>query len=420
MRKTFDIARHELRLIFINRSIWVNLVLVPLFIAFAVGMAAGTFMDTGTSEATLRVDVFNADTGTQGAALLARVAAINDDIVLCPQENDADDICQLAGQTLTPELAQDRLTEQISLALIRVPESFSDDLEHGDEARLVYRANTSTVAPSYILQAVQAAAQQIGGAQAAATIGMEVATSLDFLHFRSVVDRKAFASGIRDDAAAAWENPPATVDTVVSQSAGTVLSGGGFNQSIPGIASMYVMMIIFPAAAVLIRERRQGTFQRLLAMPVRRSELLGGKLSGRFVVGMIEYAIIFAFGALLGVRYGGAPVALVLLMVAFVLSITALTLMITTYLKTEQQAQSIALFLALTLAPLGGAWWPLTIVPEWMRVIGHLSPVAWVMDGFNALLYTGAGFEAVVIPIAVLLGMTALFFAIGVRRFKFE
>jgi ABC-type multidrug transport system permease subunit len=55
-----------------------------------------------------------------------------------------------------------------------------------------------------------------------------------------------------------------------------------------------------------------------------------------------------------------------------------------------------------------------------MRVIGHLSPVAWVMNGFNALFYTGAGFEAIVIPVAVLLGMTALFFVVGVRRFKFE
>ncbi|MBL8147762.1 MAG: ABC transporter permease [Anaerolineae bacterium] len=422
MRKTLDIARHELRLIFIDRSIWVNLVVVPILISFAVGLATGVFMDTGigTADATLLVDVFNSDTGPEGAALLTRVAAINDDIVLCPQENDADDRCQLGDQTLTTELAQDRLIEQTSLAMIRIPGSFSDDLENGDEARLVYRSNNNTVAPSYILQALQAAVQQIGGAQAAAIVGMDVANGLDFLRFRSVVDRKAFSASIHDSAAAAWENPPARVDTVISQSAGAVLSGGGFNQSIPGIASMYVMMIVFPAAAVLIRERKQGTFQRLLSMPVRRGELLGGKLSGRFVVGMIEYAIIFAFGALLGVRYGGAPVALLLLMASFVLCITALTLLLTTFLKNEQQAQSVALFLALTLAPLGGAWWPLSIVPEWMRTIGHLSPVAWVMDGFNALIYTAAGFEAVVVPIAVLLGMTALFFGLGVARFRFE
>ena len=108
-----------------------------------------------------------------------------------------------------------------------------------------------------------------------------------------------------------------------------------------------------------------------------------------------------------------------LFMASFVLCITALTLLMTTFLKTEQQAQGIALFLTLTLAPLGGAWWPLAIVPEWMRIIGHISPVAWVMDGFHALFYTGAGFEAVIFPVVVLLGMTALFFGFGVRRFKY-
>jgi len=39
------------------------------------------------------------------------------------------------------------------------------------------------------------------------------------------------------------------------------------------------------------------------------------------------------------------------------------------------------------LAALGGAWWSLEVVPEWMRTVGHISPVAWAMDGYTSLFF---------------------------------
>jgi ABC-2 type transport system permease protein len=416
----FDIALHELRLIFMDRSIWLNLVVIPIVISFAVGLGNDAASGGGTdSGPLLRVDVLNSDAGAQGNALLERMRAANQNLILCPQDNTEDDACRLDGAALTTDLARERLTRETSLALLIIPEGFSARLDAGESSSLIYRSSDNAAAPGFILQALQAAAQQVGSAQTAARVGIEVAGNLDYLRFSDDADRDAFAAQIRDAATQAWETPPAQVALVTSQ--GETADGfSGFNQSVPGIASMYVMFAIFPAAAVLIRERKLGTFQRVLMMPVHRWQLLGGKMSARFVIGMIQYGIIFAFGLLLGVRFGGAPVALIVLMISFVLCITALTLMMTTFLKTEQQAQSMALFAGLTLAPLGGAWWPLSVVPEWMRVVGHISPVAWVMDGFNGLFYSaGAGFEAIVIPVAVLLGMTAVFFLIGVRRFRF-
>jgi ABC-2 type transport system permease protein len=112
-------------------------------------------------------------------------------------------------------------------------------------------------------------------------------------------------------------------------------------------------------------------------------------------------------------------VALVLIMVSFTLCMTALTLALTTVLRTVAQATGITLFITLTLAPLGGAWWPLEIVPAWMRAVGHISPVAWAMDGFRSLLFESGNLSTVAVPILVLLGMTVVFFVIGATRFRF-
>jgi ABC-2 type transport system permease protein len=107
-------------------------------------------------------------------------------------------------------------------------------------------------------------------------------------------------------------------------------------------------------------------------------------------------------------------------MIAFTLCVTALALAVTTLLTNPAQAEGITLFMSLTLAPLGGAWWPLDIVPEWMRIIGHISPVAWVMDGFHSLIFFGGNVSTIVMPVLVLLAMGAAFFVFGVVRFKFD
>ena len=76
--------------------------------------------------------------------------------------------------------------------------------------------------------------------------------------------------------------------------------------------------------------------------------------------------------------------------------------------------------LSICLAALGGAWWPLEIVPDFMQIIGRISPVAWAMDGFKNIVLRGQGLGSVLLPAGILLGYAAAFFALAAWRFKFE
>ncbi|HEY4666249.1 MAG TPA: ABC transporter permease, partial [Anaerolineales bacterium] len=89
-------------------------------------------------------------------------------------------------------------------------------------------------------------------------------------------------------------------------------------------------------------------------------------------------------------------------------------------LKNEQQAAGMTNLLGLTLAPLGGAWWPLELVPDFMRAVGHVSPVAWAMDSYTSLMFRNGDLQDVLIPLLVLVGMSAALFAIGIKRFRYE
>jgi ABC-2 type transport system permease protein len=121
-----------------------------------------------------------------------------------------------------------------------------------------------------------------------------------------------------------------------------------------------------------------------------------------------------------GLDLGNALFAMVTVMAAFALCMTALALALATRVTSEGQANSLRNLIGLTLAPLGGAWWPLEIVPGFMQQIGHLSPVAWAMDGFHALLFNQGTLVDILPEVGVLLAITLVLFGIGIRGFRVQ
>lgn len=66
--------------------------------------------------------------------------------------------------------------------------------------------------------------------------------------------------------------------------------------------------------------------------------------------------------------------------------------------------------LGIGLGMLGGCMWPLSIVPPFMRTLGHLTPHAWAVDAWTALVDDGASFAGIALELTVLAATT---FALG-------
>src|SRR5258708_40007139 len=147
--------------------------------------------------------------------------------------------------------------------------------------------------------------------------------------------------------------------------------------------------------------------------------ILAGKLFGRYLLGLITFAIMIAVGTFFKVPWGDWP-GVILVILTYTLAVTALALALSTLVRTQGQAAGIALLISLTLAPLGGAWWPLSIVPAWMQTLGKISPIAWAQDAFSRLIFYGGHLPDVLPQIAVLLLFAAVFFAFGISRFRYE
>lgn len=421
MRKVFVITWNDIRLFLQEPTNWIQLLIIPLGFVYVMGLAFG---GGGGGLPTLRLDVLDEDGSAASEALIAALAEANPKVVVCPADNDNEDPCRLEGSPLTAEVAYDRLTRGISFATLTIPTGYADALAGGEPVELVFQSNADLNAPRVVLQTVQSVITRIGGAAAAAELSTEAAESLGVINTDS---RDAFYAERYAEAEAAWGPPPpielvveSTQQTDTATTGNTQTPGTGFGQSAPGIATMFVMMNVLGLASLLIEERLDGILPRLIVMPIRRAQLLGGKILRGFTLGLFQLLLILAFGSLLGVDFGGDLLAVLVLSISYVLAVTAMAIALATLVRTPDQASGIGLLASMTLAPLGGAWWPLEIVPDFMKTIGHISPIAWCMDGFNALIFFNGGLSDVIVPSLVLLGFAAVFFAFGIARFRYE
>jgi ABC-2 type transport system permease protein len=418
MTKAFTFALHQLRIFFAERGNLVGLILIPVGFTTVIGVFGGGFAD---DDARLLIDVADEDQSGLSTQFMDDLRATNERLLLCPFDNDEDDICGLDELPLNSEAnITERLQDEVSLALIVIPQGFEEGLLAGATARIVYRSNEDVTAPSAILQSVQAVTQRLGGVAAASNVGLMVADGFDPIEFDGEADREAFGESLRERASDYWARNLITADYQVSTGEEPDRIQDGFGQSVPGMGTMFVLFTVFSGTYILVRDRNNWTLSRLATMPIPRMAVLGGIVIQLVTLGMIQYAVVFAIGLVVGLDFGSDPLALVLIMISFTLAASGLTLFLSNFIRTEAQAGAITTLVALTLAPLGGAWWPLEIVPEFMQIVGHVSPIAWAMDGFRELIAFNGDLTTVFPYILVLLGYAAVFFGIGVWRFRYE
>lgn len=195
----------------------------------------------------------------------------------------------------------------------------------------------------------------------------------------------------------------------------------GAAQSSPGMAVMYVLFLTIGGASTLLTERERGTLRRLLVMPLRKGTLVGGKLLGIYLSALAQLALLILFGRYaMDVNWGQSPAALAVMVLAYAFAATALGILVAALARTASQADGLSTIVVMALSALGGAWWPIEIVPPWMQALAKALPTYWGMQGFQDIVSRGLGLDAVLPEAGILLGFGAAFLGIGLWRFRWE
>jgi ABC-2 type transport system permease protein len=114
---------------------------------------------------------------------------------------------------------------------------------------------------------------------------------------------------------------------------------------------------------------------------------------------------------------GDRVLLLVPLGVAWAACMTSVGLLLVAFARSVHQLSSTASVLAIICAGLGGTLAPIALLPPWAQTISPATPTYWAMRAFSDVLLDGATVGSVVLPICVLLGMSAVAFVLALLRF---
>jgi ABC-2 type transport system permease protein len=183
-------------------------------------------------------------------------------------------------------------------------------------------------------------------------------------------------------------------------------------------AAMAIVFVFFSAQFGLVSlhaERRDGTLARLLASPLRWWSIVVGKTIVSLVMALISLSVIvLGTSLLLGARWGDPPVVAALIVAAAVAA-TGIALLAVAFTRSEEQAGSAVAVVTMTLAILGGAFFPANQGPELMSRLSLVTPHHWFLEGVNGAA-SGAAPTSLAGPLGVLVAIGLVAGALGLLR----
>ncbi len=189
---------------------------------------------------------------------------------------------------------------------------------------------------------------------------------------------------------------------------------------IPGLIGVILTMtMMMMTALALVREREHGTFEFLIATPIKSVELMIGKVLPYLVVGHVEVAVVLLLGAwLFEVPIRGSLLDLGVGALPFLLAMLALGLVISSFTRTQFQATQMSFFVFLPSILLSGFMFPFEAMPRPAQWLGELLPLTHFVRISRGILIKGAGIESLLSEVAILLVILLAALTLAVIRFR--
>ncbi len=324
-------ALKELAMVLRDRRVLTTLVASPVIQLILFGLA------TTLEVKNVSLGVLNRDTGTTSEQFLAAVAATGNlgEIVVYPNERALGNAIEqrevLGGLILPPDL--------------------SARVARGEEGQIGLlldgrRVNAAQIVTYYI-------------SQVTGTVGLAMQSSL---HVPDVAVRN-------------WYNPN--------------LDYSWF--TLPGmVAVITTVLVLSVAVQAIAREREFGTYDQLMALPMRFWEILVGKAAPAFLVGLFNGSFYAAMVALLSdVPFHGSYFALVLMIASFSLAVTAIGLAISSVAGNQQQAFLGGFLVIVPMILLSGYASPIDGMPSWLQPIARVDPLSHLLAVCHGVFLKG-------------------------------
>jgi ABC-2 type transport system permease protein len=190
---------------------------------------------------------------------------------------------------------------------------------------------------------------------------------------------------------------------------------------VPAVLAMILMIMTMLLSAMgVVREKEIGTLEQIIVTPIRPWQLIVGKLFPFAVIGLIQVFLVTGVAVFrFGVPIRGSFLLLVALTQLFVLNTLGLGLLVSTLVRTQQQAMMLAAFtLMLPMVYLSGLIFPIENMPPAVQYVTYAIPLRYYATIIRGIFLRGSGLEVLWPQALALLVMGTSILAVAALRFQ--
>ena len=197
---------------------------------------------------------------------------------------------------------------------------------------------------------------------------------------------------------------------------------GFFARMIPILISFVVFFFVFLISGMaLLKERTSGTLDRLLATPVKRSEIVYGYMLSYGIIAIFQTAVVVLAAIwLLDVEVVGNILNVIIVNVVLALVALAFGILLSTLAKSEFQMMQ---FIPLVIMPqlFFSGIIPLSSMGEWALTVGRFLPLTYSGDAISQIILYGHNLGDILSNLGALmifLIILTILNIVGLRRYR--
>ncbi|WP_321211370.1 ABC transporter permease [Methanothermobacter sp. DP] len=189
---------------------------------------------------------------------------------------------------------------------------------------------------------------------------------------------------------------------------------------VPAVLAMTIMFsCMFGMGQSIAGERERGELARLFMTPTSVSTVVGGKIISKLVIESGRAFLLLCVAILLfGIKINGSMLLTVLLLVLTALCFVGFGIMISARVGTQEDYMQMVMPFAMPMMFVSGVFYPIETMPWVFQKLAYVVPLTYANDALRSVMLKGAGVGDIWLDLAVLVGFTLLFFAMGVTRFN--